>query len=342
MNWLRCSAALLLLDATGRGGDADDARAFSTELNAVTEWIWDAREHRSSWLAEISPSLEIDLGEIGLADDWYVFVKPTLAWGTEESYEWSPRLYQAWLSWDGNDTVNVQFGLLDPSWHFHSLPSSWPFVRLPARSAGQFSPGGLGRLDLFPLSAPGARIEWKPGADLYVQAEALYVGSGWALDGADLTRGTSLTILEAGLRRESARPFRAGVGAWMLGRSADLRDDGDTVGGVYAFADVGLRPAPQELSAFLAGAISRTTERRGQARVTGGLHATGLLPSRANDETAVAAVWEQVRENETRFTTEALHRCRVNESFYMQGSALWQRENGSDGWRFGVALGWDY
>lgn len=343
MRWLSLSLACAArLSQTALGGEVEKGSALSAEVSAVAEWIWDARERRSAWLAEISPTLELDLGEAGVADDWYLFAKPTLTWGTEEAYEWKLRLYQAWLSWDGNDTFNVQVGALDPSWHFHSLPSSWPFVRLPARTAGQFSPGGLGRLDLFPLSAPGVRLEWKPRADFYVQAEALSVGSGWALDGADLTRGTSLTIVEAGLRRESDTPFRAGAGGWLLGRSADLRADGRTVGGVYAFADAGLRPAPHELSAFLTAAATRTTAARVQTRVAAGLHATGVFPARQKDETALAAVWEELPGEAARFATEVLHRCWLRESFYLQTTALWQRQDREEGWRFGVAVGWNY
>lgn len=343
MNWLlRSTLTALLLARTALGGDAEKASAFSPEVSAVAEWIWDARERKSSWLTEISPSLEVDLGELGLADDIYLFVKPTLVWGTEENYEWKLRLYQAWLSWDGNDTFNLQIGTLDPSWHFHSLPSSWPFVRLPARTAGQFSPGGLGRLDLFPLSAPGVRIEWRPRADFYVQAEALYVGSVWALDGMDLTRGTALTIVEAGVRRESDKPFRAGIGGWVLSRSADLRDDGRTVGGVYAFADAGLLAAPHELSAFLTVAATRTTAARGQMRAAAGLHTAGLFPMRPNDETALATVWEELPDAGTRFAAEALHRCWLHDSFYVQASVLWQCESGGDGWRIGMAVGWSY
>ena len=344
MNWLPRSVALaaLLLARTAIGGDAKEASAVSTGVSAVAEWIWDARDRKSSWLAEISPTLELDLGELGIADDWYVFAKPTLTWGTEENYDWKLRLYQAWLSWDGNDTFNLQIGTLDPSWHIHSLPSSWPFVRLPARTAGQFSPGGLGRLDLFPLSAPGVRMEWKPRADFYVQAEALYAGSGWALDGADLSRCTSLTIVEAGLRREGDRPFRAGVGGWMLGRSADLRGDGRTVGGVYAFADAGLLAAPHELSAFVSVAATRTTGANGEMRIATGLHSIGLVATRPNDETALAIVWEELPENAARLATEVLHRFWVRDSFYIQTSALWQRESGADGWRFGMAVGWNY
>ena len=144
------------------------------------------------------------------------------------------------------------------------------------------------------------------------------------------------------MRREGDTPFRAGVGGWMPGRSADLRDDGRTVGGVYAFADAGLLAAPHELSAFLSVAATRTTGARGQLRIATGLHAGGLFPARQKDETALAVVWEELPENATRLATEALHRFWVRDSFYIQTSALWQRESRTDGWRFGMAVGWNY
>lgn len=121
------------------GGDA----AFDL-IHASTNRSWLTNVDAGAWL-------EADLGTLSGADDWYLFLNPTLVWGAEEEWKWNPRLYQIWLKWDGSERFSALAGITDLSWHFHSLPSASPFVRLPARNSGEFSPGSIGLLK--PVSA---------------------------------------------------------------------------------------------------------------------------------------------------------------------------------------------
>jgi hypothetical protein len=307
--------------------------------------------HTSSWLsnAEASAWAEADLGTLIGADHWYLRVNPSLVWGAEESWEWRLRLYQAWLSWDGSDSFNAQIGRMDPGWFFHSLPSAGAFVRLPSRAAGEFSPGALGLLDLYPISAPAFRMEWKPAAHFQLQAAAFRLDDGTEIRGRALAENASgldriLTLTEIGWRNEGTendgwRHRFAGLGGWWL-------PAGGGSWGLYAFADAKLWSESDESWQGLSGFVSASTARAGgfkrEERFSTGLSRAGLIPGRDEDTTSLAFILEPASKPGTgRHAWEVLHRFRLKEHWWLQGTLQRQRGQVRD-WRLGLRLGCDF
>lgn len=297
---------------------------------------------------DVGAWVEADLGELIGADDWYLFLNPTLVWGAEEEWRWRLRLYQAWLKWDGSDHFNALFGITDLGAHFHSLPSAAPFVRLPARSSGEFSPGSLGLLDLYPLSSPTVQIEVKPNALTYLRAAATWLENDHQVRGRELLRdqGTTdrlLFIAEIGYADESDedsgwehRLFS--IGGWLL-------PGADNSWGAYATADAKLftesESSYQGLSSFLSLSAAKASGFDQEYRGVAGFSYEGLFPHRDEDTTAIAMIIEHPR----RQACELLHRFRLNDHCWLQASLQWQGQAvGTDQseWRAGLRVGWEF
>lgn len=308
------------------------------------------------WNLDAGAWVEADLGELVGLDHWFVFVNPTLVWGAEEDWHWKPWLYQAWVTWDGSDKFNALMGILDLSWHFHSLPSATPFARLPARTSGEFSPGSIGLLDLYPLSAPSVRMEWKPWKHGYAQAATSWLEPDHELRGHPLPKDASaserwLVIAEAGWRDEGEedsgwqhRIF--GFGGWWL-----PADDGWW--GVYAFADAKLWSEPQldwqGMSGFISMSAAQAAGFELEERLVSGLSYAGLFPHRDEDITAFAIITENLdngvqgrSHKHQRQAWELLHRIHVTDSLWIQASV--QRQGGTGDevgpeWLAGLRIG---
>jgi carbohydrate-selective porin OprB len=312
------------------------------------------------WLVNVDAGawMEADLGSLIGADDWYLFINPTLVWGAEEDWKWRPRLYQAWLKWDGSDTFNALVGMVDLSWHFHSLPSASPFVRLPARSSGEFSPGSIGLLDLFPLSSPTLRLEWQPTSHFYLQSAASWLDDDHQIKGRELLLGLPASqrwvlIGELGYKDESDeehgwRHRLYGAGGWSL--------PGADSWGVYAFADAKLWGEGGQSSEGLSGFMSLSTAKAAgfeqEHRLVSGLSYEGLLPQRHEDVTALALIIEhqgaadqEQLKHPQRTALELLHRLRLSEHLWVQASIQWQgnlEDSGQGEWRTGLRIGWEF
>lgn len=317
-------------------------------------------EAEGEWLANLEGSawMEADLGALLGLDHWYAFVNPSLAYGDEENGRWRGRLYQAWLAWDGSERFNVLAGVVDPSWHFHSLPSAAPFSRLPTRSSGDFSPGSLGLLDVYPLSAPAIRAEWKPFGSAYVQASATWLDTDHEIHGRPLLAGASaserwLALGEVGWRNDGdglgARHRAFGVGAWSLPSQSDSW-------GAYVFLDIGVWREPEAtgegLSAFVSLSAATASGFEREDRVVLGLSYLGLLPGRERDVTALAYVGERggaasdgSEPAPRRHAWEILHRLQLLDGLWLQASLQHQDRAGEAGpadWRAGLRLGAEF
>jgi carbohydrate-selective porin OprB len=368
-HWLTAAALLLLASASpAHGGEetaaAEKASALSWNFDAVLDAIITPRRNAVEWNFEASLPIELDLGELAGLDHFFLYAHPTLVWGAEEDHQWDGRLYQAWLSYDGSERWNVLAGIYDVGWHFHSLPSTRTFTRLPGQNTGSFSPGSLGLLDLFRLSSPAIRIELKPTDRIALQVAAVRLqpehGVGQhalAEHLADANR--TLLIAQAGWSREGAdenrqHHARIGLGGWLL-PGARLADSPRTPFGLYVYADARLHSevhdADQGCSAFLS--LSAAAQRPGtwEKRVATGLAWTGLLPARDTDETALAVITEDAGEpsydargrRRWRTSAELLHRIPLGDHAYVQGALQWRRAfevaERPDAWRIGLSLG---
>lgn len=349
-----CCLAIAWFAATALADD-EPAHPISYGGDVSIDLIHASHDH--DWLTNLDFGawIEADLGELVGVDDWYLFVNPTLVWGAEEDWQWTPRLYQAWLKWDGSDHFNALVGIVDLSWHFHSLPSTAPFVRMPARAAGEFSPGGLGLLDLYPVSSPAVRIEWKPTPHLYLQAAASWLTHDHQIKGRELLLDLAaserfLLIGEIGYRDEGEEddgwPHRmVGLGGWCLPAASDTW-------GSYAFADAKLWSEAQEswqgLAAFVSGSIAHASGVDRESRLVTGLSYEGLLPGRNEDRTALAWIFEHAGDDTAhpdRNALELLHRVQLQEHAWVQASLQWQGNldaTGEGEWRAGLRFGWDF
>jgi hypothetical protein len=310
-------------------------------LHATAPRNWPAR-------LDFSASLELDLGALtgwSVLDDACAFALPLLAWGEEEEWRWRSRLYVAWLKLDGSEKWNFLAGLYDPTWDFHALPSTAPFVRLPSRVGGEFAPGSPGLLDLFPLAAPGVRLEIKPEPHLALQAAALVLDEEYELHGRRaLEEGedgrSCLLLAEAAWRtleeeEETRGHFHAGVGGWLL--------TGQNSWGLYAFADATVwretGSNEQGCAVFVSGSIAGARGRDADLRASGGVTWRGLIPQRDDDVSAVAIIYEpRGDDGEERTAWEGLHRVRLTEKSWLQFTV--QRQAESD-WRGGLTFGWE-
>ncbi len=292
------------------------AGAVAEFLRATEARNWPAR-------LDLSASIEADLGEFtgwSLLDHWYVFALPTLAWGEEEDWRWRAPLYQAWLKWDGSEKWNILAGRYDPTWDVHSLPSSAPFVRLPSRVGGEFSPGSPGLLDLYPLAAPGVRLEFKPTRHLAIQTAGLVLGDEYELHGRAVGGRRGLFNAEIAWRTadeeaEKRGHFHTRLGGWRL--------PAQTSWGLYAFADAALWREPgskeQGCSAFASASIAGARGRDLDRRFVGGLNWHGLIPRRDYDVTALALIHETLGDEPgNRTAWELLHRVPLSETNWLQ------------------------
>jgi hypothetical protein len=309
--------------------------------------------HDKAWLENMDLGLwmEADLGELIHADDCYLFVNPSLVWGAEESWKWKTRIYQAWMKWDGSEKFNVLAGMVDLSWHFHSLPSAAHFVRMPARSTGEFSPGSLGLLDLFPISNPTLRFEFKPTDKIYAQSAASWLTQDHEIKGRRLLQGLPagerfVFINEVGYNNEGSEENgwqhrKLGLGGWWL-------PGAQRAWGAYGFGDAKLWgesvTSSQGLSGFLSASVSQAADVNLESRVVSGLSYEGLFPWRNEDCTAVAAIREEL-ENGGRTAWELLHRWKFSDSTWMQFSLQWQSgldDGKSQDWRAGLRAGFEF
>ena len=315
------------------------------------------------WNFESCLAFEADLGPLLHLDDWYLYVRPTITWGAEEEHRWTARLYQAWLSWDAGARWNWLVGLYDVGWHFHALPSAAAFNRLPGQNTGSFSPGSLGLLDLFPLSAPAVRIEWKPTGSFAVQTAAVWLGAEHNLAAQRLAPNLRasqrwLGLAEVVYDREgiAANGFahrRCGIGAWAI-PAARLENSGRTPLGGYAFADTRVwseRDQPEEgVSVFASISVAHHRSGPPEKRAVAGLHWLGLFPHRPADETALAVIAEDsaattgdANQRRWRSAAQILHRVPIGNSAFVQSTLLWSQphtaESGGGGWKVGITLG---
>ena len=318
------------------------------------------------WNFESSLAFEADLGPLLDLDDFYLYVRPTLTWGVENAHQWSVRLYQAWLSWDAGARWNWLVGLYDVGWHFHALPSAAVFNRLPGRNTGSFSPGSLGLLDLFPLSAPAVRIEWKPTENFAVQTAVVWLGAEYNLAvhrlAPDLAAshgwlGLAEVVWEReGLEANGFAHRRFGIGAWGM-PVAQLENSGRTPLGGYAFADIRVwseRDQPEEGVAVFAS-ISVANHRSGapEKRAVGGFYWLGLFPHRPADGIALAVITEDsaatagnagnASPRRWRSAAQILHRIPIGDSASVESTLLWSQpstaDSGGGGWKIGITLG---
>lgn len=366
MKSLRALAASALLTASAFAGLPAEESAPSP-ITWGSDLVFDAvalpQSSAIEWNFEGALWIEADLGPLVHLDDWYIYVHPTPTWGAEEDYRWTARLYQAWLSWDGAARWNLLVGLYDLGWHFHSMPSTAAFNRLPGQNSGSFSPGGLGLLDLYPLSVPAARLEWKPIEGFSVQAAALWLGAGQDLASHQLVSDLSgsqrwMAIAEATWERDGTEENRfahrrAGLGGWFL-PAAELNDGKHSPWGAYTFADLRIWSEPgdaeQGVSVFASASIA--AQRRGplEKRAVAGTQYVGLFPNRPADQTALAIVAEEsgaTTDDEGHrhwdVAVQLLHRVQLGEHAYLQSSVLWRQTPTDDadnaGWKIGLTLG---
>ncbi len=351
--WLALSSALV----AGGENEAPDIRAAWEERGITFGGGFSGdmfhESHTDSWLYDIEASAwaEADLGTLIGADDFYAYVNPSLAWGAEEEWDWNLRLYQAWLSWDGNDHFNARAGMLDPGWFFHSLPSAGAFVRLPSRVAGEFSPGGLGLLDLYPISAPAVHAEWKPVSNFYLQAATFLLEPDHEIRGRKMVKsadgfGRTLTLAETGWRDEGTdedgwKHRFAGIGGWWI-------PAGGGSWGAYAFTDVKLWTEAQKdwqgLSGFASASIARADGYDSERRYVGGLSYEGLVPGRDEDTTSFALIVEKGNDppaHGSRHAWELLYQVRLNDHWWLQW-ALQRQDGGVHDWRNGLRIGCDF
>lgn len=348
--WFSLASALAAGDPPERT-DAWEERGISFGGGFSGDVIHET--HTDSWLYNIDASVwaEADLGTLMGAHDFYAYVNPSLVWGAEEEWDWNLRLYQAWLSWDGSDHFNALAGMLDPGWFFHSMPSTGAFVRLPSRAAGEFSPGGLGLLDLYPVSAPALRAEWKPVSKYYLQAATFVLQEDHEIHGRELVAGAdgfdrTLTLAEAGWRDEGEEDEGwnhriAGIGGWWI-------PAGGGSWGAYAFTDLKLWAESQMdwqgLSGFASASVARADAHDTEQRWVGGFSYEGLIPGRDEDMTSFSLIFEHgdgLPSGGDRHAWEILHRFRLSENWWVQWAL--QRQDGElHDWRNGLRIGCDF
>lgn len=348
--WLTLASAVLAGDSA-EVSDPLEERGISFGGGFSGDVIHET--HTGSWLYNSDASVwaEVDLGVLMGADDFYAYANPSLAWGAEEEWEWKPLLYQAWLSWDGSDHFNARAGMLDPGWFFHSMPSTGAFVRLPSRTAGEFSPGGLGLLDLYPVSAPALHAEWKPASEYYLQAAAFALQEDHEIHGRELVAGAdglerTLTLAEAGWRDEGEEDKGwdhriAGIGGWWI-------PAGGGSWGAYAFTDVKLWTESQldwqGLSGFASASVARADAQDRERRWVGGFSYEGLIPGRDEDTTSFSLIIENgggTPGGGDRHAWEILHRFRLSDNWWVQW-ALQHQDGEIRDWRNGLRIGCDF
>jgi carbohydrate-selective porin OprB len=281
----------------------------------------------------------------------------------EEDYGWAARLYQAWLSWDSGTRWSLLVGIYDLGWHFHSLPSTSVFNRLPGQTTGSFSPGGLGLLDLFPLSAPAVRLQWQPVEGFVIQTAAVWLEAEHGIAAHRLVPELPasqrwLGIAEAvwdrdGTAENSYFDRRFGFGVWAL-PAARLEDSTRVPMGGYVFADLRVwsRPGQEEQGCAAFGSVSVANHRAGawEKRAVAGLHWLGLFPRRPADETALAVIVEDSAATSDgagrchwNTAAELLHRIPLGEHAYLQSTLLWRQQQAdapdAEQWKIGLTLG---
>ncbi|MCE9612097.1 MAG: carbohydrate porin [Chthoniobacter sp.] len=342
------ASAVSTFAAEPRWRDSLSERGVEIGLSAVAELLYSSTAHNWPARLDLSAASELDLGMLtgwSVLDNVYAFALPTVAWGEEEEWDWRGRIYMAWLKWDGSDKWNVLAGRYDPTWDFHSLPSTAPFLRLPSRTGGEFSPGSPGLLDLFPLSPPGVRFEIKPTRHVALQTAALLLESEYELHGRPaLTFGDDtprpLLLGEIAWRTtdeevEKLGHFHTGLGGWLL------TGKGDDSWGAYAFADATLHreagSAEQGGSAFASASVAGASKRANDWRFAGGITWRGLIAQRDDDITAVAVIHERLGDQGSERTAwELLHRVPLAAESWLQFTVQHQ---GKDEWRVGLTLG---
>ncbi len=362
-----CTVALLLAAGVAFAGtppppvvEENEIRGIDWNVDAVIEAVQAPRADTLDWIFEAALSIELDLGELAGLDHFYVFAHPTLSWGVEEAYGWKARAYLAWLSWDGSEHWNFLGGLYDLGWHFQSLPSASTFSRLPGENIGNFSPGAIGLLDPFPLSAPALRVEWKPRAEWAVQLATVWLDEGHFLAAHQLARGSARWLVVAetkwtheGTAENGYRHRVAGIGGWVL-PGAQLDEGRRTPLGIYAFGDARLWSEPADPEQGLSGfvSISAAAHRNGpwEKRAVTGLEWTGLIPSRAHDRTALAVIAEESAgttsssgRRRRSVAAELLHRVPISDRAYVQGSVQWRSaltgQDPEERWKLGFSIG---
>ena len=284
--------------------------------------------------------LEADLGVIG-ADHCYAYVQPSLVWGEEEDWHWRASIYQWWLAWNGNDAIEIMGGMVDSGWHFHGLPSAGPFLRLPWRERGAFSPGAFGLPDIYPLSPPSVRVAWTPDSHIRIQAMVSALDRDHEVDGVAVREDHGLAWLAevswSNADEEDvvlARTFAAGCWAMPTGAY-----------GVYFLADAGIwKPVATGdavVSVFSSVAASREAgEENWSAGVLAGLVCSGIVPGRDEDQFAIA--WSRDdRVERIKHAADILYRAELGAGWWMQAEFQWIRQP-TDETVLGLRLGYDW
>ena len=235
------------------------------------------------------------------------------------------QLYEAWLQQNLlANRVSVLVGRYDLNSELYRLQSAGLFLNSSFGIGPEFSQSGAGGPSIYPDTAVGARLAFKPARDVVLRAAVL--------DGAPVERpgegervfakgdGELLVAEAAFLRRplpddgphsnrfrigrnSGLRPYdgKLALGGWYYTASFDdlsergaagapVRHRGS--GGVYGLADEPLYQSATEpgrqVHAFLQAGCGDSRVDRFGFYAGGGLAVSGLLPSLANDELGLA------------------------------------------------------
>lgn len=233
------------------------------------------------------------------------------------------RVYEAWIQQNlRGSRLSFLAGLYDVNSEFDVLPEAAVFLNSSFGIGAEFGASGLNGPSIFPVTSLGARAQWHPSHEWYVQAAVLDGVPGDPTDpGATAIQLSTddgvLWVAEWGYLRHSDRAgvtgepelgrdhihpdlsWRVAVGGWGYSRAGEEIDTGrpvDSRPGIYLLTEVypyREDSGNQGLSAFArVGSADGRINRFGT--YTGfGLTYTGLLPGRDADVAGlgVAAAW---------------------------------------------------
>jgi porin len=237
------------------------------------------------------------------------------------------RLYEAWLQYNSSGgQFSVLAGLYDLNTEFYRLVSSDLFFNGSFGTGPEFGLSGLAGPSIYPATALGVRLAYKPGANTVLRLAVLDGAPLYSQDGSPPPFSPDaglLLVAEAALliparadepspalsarerigRLNKLPPYddKIAVGAWYYTASFDqlgattsagvpLRHHGE--GGAYVLADHLLwqsaEDPQQHLSGFVQlGVADQSVDRIG-TYIGAGLVASGVVPDRPDDQIGIA------------------------------------------------------
>jgi len=224
------------------------------------------------------------------------------------------RLYEAWIqqNFDGPN-LSLLAGLYDVNSEFDVIEEALPFLHSSFGIGAEFGNSGVNGPSIFPVTSLGARIQWHPTHQLYLQGTVLDGVPGDPSDPAATAVHLSadegvLWAAEVGFLEHSEPsatrgnpqvgrghvhdgiPWRLGAGVWQYTRSSARIDGrGRVVGhpGAYLFAELrpgtGAERPERPLGLFARVGLADGRTNRFGAYTGGGITYEGVLPGRADD-----------------------------------------------------------